>query len=329
MRDYRLIAPVRLNDELRFDVVVSADQVVLDYTNTTKAPKSVVFPQMEQMLRFGQKLDHYNEIIAMPMDTTPTILLGVRPCDARSFLLLDRVFMSAQYVDPYYQARRQNTLVFSLACDRPRQTCFCHAFGSGPYDTEGADVILKPAGDAYLVDALNERGAQALAAYPMPSADDVDRAPAQRLQEQAQARLAPIEPVAGIEKALSSLFDSPVWQEIAAKCLACGTCTYNCPTCHCFNIEDRALASGGERVRAWDACMYAAFTAHASGHNPRPDQAARWRQRTMHKFNYLPQNVGLYGCVGCGRCVRSCPVRLDIRAVLARVRQEQEAKVKA
>ena len=63
------------------------------------------------------------------------------------------------------------------------------------------------------------------------------------------------------------------------------------------------------------------FTQHASGHNPRPDQAARWRQRTMHKFEYLPRNVGLYGCVGCGRCVLSCPVRLDIRQVLRRVRQ--------
>ena len=115
---------------------------------------------------------------------------------------------------------------------------------------------------------------------------------------------------------LPALFDSPVWAEVSEKCLACGTCTYNCPDCHCFNIEDRLLADGGERVRGWDSCMYPMFTQHASGHNPRPDQAARWRQRTMHKFEYLPRNVALYGCVGCGRCVQSCPVRLDIRQVL-------------
>jgi len=107
--------------------------------------------------------------------------------------------------------------------------------------------------------------------------------------------------------------------------LACGTCTYVCPQCHCFNIEDRLLLDGGERVRAWDSCMYPGFTIQASGHNPRPDQAARWRQRIMHKFEYLPRNVGLYGCVGCGRCILSCPVQLDIRQVLDRVRQAAAA----
>lgn len=124
---------------------------------------------------------------------------------------------------------------------------------------------------------------------------------------------------------LPALFASDVWQAVSAKCLACGTCTYNCPTCHCFNIEDRQLAGGGERVRAWDSCMYPTFTQQASGHNPRPDQAARWRQRTMHKFEYLPRNVDLYGCVGCGRCIQSCPVRLDIRQVLEQVRQAAQA----
>ena len=94
------------------------------------------------------------------------------------------------------------------------------------------------------------------------------------------------------------------------------------------------MADSGERVRGWDSCMYPMFTQHASGHNPRPNQAARWRQRTMHKFEYLPRNVGLYGCVGCGRCVQSCPVRLDIRHVLRRRghaalgdHAEQQAKV--
>jgi Fe-S oxidoreductase len=44
----------------------------------------------------------------------------------------------------------------------------------------------------------------------------------------------------------------------------------------------------------------------------------------MHKFAYLPENVGLYGCVGCGRCIQSCPVQLDIRQVLQRVQREAE-----
>ena len=340
MRRYRLIAPVQHAGELRFSEVASPEEVVLDsectafrYRNTAKAPKATFFPQTECMMRFEQQLDRFNELRGAPLDTTPTLLFGVRPCDARSFLLLDKIFLGQQYLDPYYQARRENTLVVSLACDHPRQTCFCHAFESGPYDRTGTDILLRDGGDAYLAEAVSERGAELLAGLALPLADGAHRVKAAEIEAQALARLGEVEPVKGIEAMLALLFDSPIWAEVSEKCLACGTCTYVCPECHCFNIEDRLLAHGGERVRGWDSCMYPTFTQHASGHNPRPDQGARWRQRTMHKFEYLPRNAALYGCVGCGRCILSCPVRLDIRHVLRRVRtayaEKSAAKVTA
>lgn len=329
---YRVIAPVRRAGELRFDVVAAPAEVVLDYRNTAKSPKDAFFPQTETLLRYRNTLDRYDDIAEAALDQTPTVLLGVRPCDARSLNLLDRVFCQGCYADPYYRARREQTLVIALACERPRPTCFCHALGSGPYDRDGADIFMRVArviggqAEAWLVEAVTERGAALLAEAELPAAEPADLAAADDLQAQAEARLSPIDKVAGIEGALGVLFDSPVWQDIAAKCIACGTCTYVCPECHCFNIEDRTLADGGERVRAWDACMYPVFTQHASGHNPRPDQASRWRQRVNHKFAYLPRNVGLFGCVGCGRCVLACPVRLDIREVLATVRREYDAQ---
>ncbi len=329
MQNYRVIAPVQRTGELRFDEVEAADEVVLDYRNTTKAPKDVFFPQVERMMLFEQKLNAFAEVRGVPLDTTPTVLLGLRPCDARAVLLFDRVFIQSKYVDPYYKARRDNTVIFSLACDRPRQTCFCHALGSGPYDQAGADVMLRDAGHAYLVEPISERGAEVVGKLSLPAADRAHLDAAARIEEQARARLSAMGPVVGIEEMLQGLFDSKIWAEVSEKCLACGTCTYACPGCHCFNIEDRLMARGGERVRAWDGCMYPWFTLHASGHNPRPDQAARWRQRTMHKFEYLPHNVGAYGCVGCGRCILICPVRLDIRQVIERVRQERAAKVEA
>jgi len=322
MAAHRLIAPVRREDELRFAEVTSADQVELSFRNTVKAPKDVLLPQTECMIRYEKVLDRFDAVVEVPIDVRPTVLLGVRPCDARSYLLMDRVFGEGRYVDPYYRARRDHLTVVSMACDRPRMTCFCHAFESGPDDPEGSDVMLYPAGDAYVVRTFTAKGAELLATLDLAEADADHVDAAERSKEQAREMLAEIEPVAGIEEALSGLFDSEMWADIANKCLACGTCTYNCPTCHCFTIEDKTRATGGERVRVWDSCMYGKFTVHTSGHNPRPDQAARWRQRTMHKFEYLPRNVDLYGCVGCGRCIRSCPVRLDIRAVLQRVREE-------
>jgi len=325
MAGYRVVAPVRSDDGLRFGAIDSPDEMVLDYRNTSTSAKSVFFPQVECMMRFARRVDQYNEVADTPIDRTPTLLLGVRPCDVRSFLLMDCVFTQPPFVDPYYVARRENTVVLSLACDRPRATCFCGAFDSGPYDTEGSDVALRDAEDAYLVEPVTARGRALLKDLSLASADDTHIKAADVIRQGAEARLCSIEQVAGIEKTLPDLFEDNVWQEVSEKCLACGTCTYVCPQCHCFNIEDRLLLDGGERVRAWDSCMYPGFTVHASGHNPRPDQAARWRQRIMHKFEYLPRNVGLYGCVGCGRCILSCPVQLDIRQVLDRVRQSAAA----
>jgi len=37
----------------------------------------------------------------------------------------------------------------------------------------------------------------------------------------------------------------------------------------------------------------------------------------MHKFSYAVETAGTVFCSGCGRCVRSCPVDLDIRQILA------------
>lgn len=328
-RSGRLVAPVMRSGELRYDYITEPAEVQLGQHITRRSPKWVFFPQSETLLRYSRKLDDYGEITAAEVDTSPQILLGVTPCDARSFIMMDRIFGQGTYQDPYYCARRTNTLVITCACQKPTSTCFCQNFGSHPADSAGADVLLQPMETGYIVELVSEKGKQAGADWLLPAADDASLAQAEVVRADAMARLRPAFPTDGIEQDLAGLFDSPVWREVAEKCIACGTCTYNCPECHCFNIVDNQLASNGERVRGWDACMFPQFTQHASGHNPRPDQASRWRQRIMHKFAYLPANIGLYGCVGCGRCIVSCPVRLDIRQVLLRVRQEARVKAQA
>jgi len=325
----RVVAPVVRAGELRFDYIRAANEVILGSHNTRRSPKWVFFPQSEVLLRYGKLLDDYSRTTAVEIDKSPRVLLGAAPCDARSLILLDRIFGQGVYQDPYYCARRANTLVISYACERPTSTCFCHAIGSSPFDTTGADVLLSSIGGDLVVDLVSEAGRRAGAGWNLAAADEGTTALVEAASAVAVDHLQPVEKVAGIEHDLAGLFDSGIWREIAEKCIACGTCTYNCPECHCFNIVDNELSSGGERLRSWDACMYSQFTVQASGYNPRPDQASRWRQRVMHKFSYLPANVGIYGCVGCGRCIVSCPVRLDIRQVLQRVRQEARIQLAA
>jgi formate hydrogenlyase subunit 6/NADH:ubiquinone oxidoreductase subunit I len=69
-------------------------------------------------------------------------------------------------------------------------------------------------------------------------------------------------------------------------------------------------------MKNWDSCMFPIFTVHTTGHNPRDSKTQRVRQRFMHKLKYFVDKyeAGIM-CVGCGRCVRQCPVNIDIRRV--------------
>ena len=116
--------------------------------------------------------------------------------------------------------------------------------------------------------------------------------------------------------ALSEKFDSPLWEELYKPCLACGTCTFVCPTCQCYDIKDYSAGDTVSRYRCWDSCMYSDFTMMAHGNN-RTSQLQRFRQRFMHKLVYYPaNNDGMYSCVGCGRCVEKCPQALNIVKVV-------------
>ena len=114
----------------------------------------------------------------------------------------------------------------------------------------------------------------------------------------------------------AALFDDPAWATLSEACLGCGTCTFVCPTCQCYDIRDFDCGRGVLRYRCWDSCMYADFTKMSAG-QPRLTQKERFRQRFMHKLVYYPENNnGLYSCVGCGRCVKKCPISMNIVKVM-------------
>jgi ferredoxin len=211
-----------------------------------------------------------------------------------------------------------------LACNQPMSTCFCTSVGGGPFSTDGLDVLWTDLGDRYLVEAFTAQGEALIAGRPQmreAGSEDVDQKA--ELAARAEGTISGPD-VQGVKEKLDGMYDSPFWLQVHRKCLGCGACTYLCPTCHCFDIQDEGDRRQGRRVRNWDTCQFSQFTLHASGHNPRISGKERMRQRMMHKFNYFVENFHAIACVGCGRCVRECPVNLDIRAVLMGI-QEAEA----
>jgi ferredoxin len=314
-QDRRLVAPVKDRMGTTFAEVSDPSLVCLDPGNTNLSPKGVVFPQSEVLYYFEG--DQAREARAPEEEV---MLFGVRPCDARALLLLDRVFTWEDLCDPYYLRRREKTIVVALACNMPGPACFCTSVGGSPAGEAGSDVLAFDLGKKLLLRVLTERGEEFLkaASKPAKKATKEDTRAAKQAAAKAEKRLKSVAIPEDLE-GLRESFDSEIWQELGLRCLGCGVCTYSCPTCHCFDITDEARKGIGKRVRSWDTCSFPLFTLQGSGHNPRPERHTRLRQRVLHKFLYCRENFGEAFCVGCGRCVANCPGGLDLRQVLERL----------
>ena len=314
----RVVAPVEQAGMLAFAPLASAEQARLD-GQTRSSAKELTFPRSQRL--FGYRFGNPGvELLPGEEPPAPTVLFGVRPCDAAGLAILDRVF-GGEPADAPYLARRAQVTVVGLSCSAPRAHCACTAVGLSPTATDGSDLLLTETDGGTLVEVLTERGAELAAALgDVLRPGSLDKAPATAA---AEARMTPRALPADLPQALAAAFGDAAWADAAARCLGCGTCAFVCPTCHCFDVVDEANLHGGERLRVWDACQFGLFTLHASGHNPRGDQAARYRQRALHKFSYYAQQHGRPMCVGCGRCVAACPAGMDIFEVAASTATQQ------
>jgi heterodisulfide reductase subunit C len=294
-------------------------ELTYEYVNTGRSVKDFYFPQSENLVDFKMKGKSIEIVPSVDESLDEKyVVFGVRACDAKSSQLLDRVFL-ADPVDTYYKTRRENGIIVTLACTKPSETCFCTAFGIDPTEPAG-DASAWIAGDYLYIECLTEK-AEALAAAIDAVCENADAEELTETKESTKKILEKL-PLANVpldkisEKELKELFYSEKWKSMSEACLGCGTCTFVCPTCQCYDIREFNTGDGIKRFRCWDSCMYSDFTKMAHG-NPRTSQVERFRQRFMHKLVYYPaNNEGIFGCVGCGRCVAACPVSKNIAGVI-------------
>ena len=298
----------------------SEGSVWSDALNTVRSAKDFFFPQTENLMDFklsGKKL----EIIDTRRESEDFVLFGVRACDVKSFDVLDRVFL-AEPADSYYKNRRSHATVVSLACTRPAETCFCGTFGIDAAEPDG-DIVCHRTADALYLEGVTDRG-HALMSSIEDVTENADKAPVEAQKAEIRERLSRL-PLSGLSAdsfgsgKTSEFFDAPEWSELSESCLGCGTCTFVCPTCQCYDIKDFNTGHGVRRFRCWDSCMYSDFTKMSAG-QPRLTQLERFRQRFMHKLVYYPtNNDGLFSCVGCGRCISRCPINMNIVKVMKKL----------
>ncbi len=311
--DYRLYGPKVEDNAVTFGSINSAEEMMLEYRNSVTSPKELFLPRAEVVYEFDGK-NFVNDV----MPDQKRVIFGIRPCDCRALTILDCIFDTEQIKDPFYVTRRQNTVVVAVGCDQPLSSCFCTAVGGDPFGEEGADVLLVDIGDFLLAKAVTAKGKDFMAHYSKFFSTDAGSSwdkQAKKARDKIKSELN----IKDIKAPLKDRFEDSIWDTISQGCIGCGTCSYICPSCYCFDLVDEKTSAGMKKVRTWDCCMFSLFTRHASGHNPRPVGAARLRQRIMHKLSYYPESYGISSCVGCGRCIRSCPVNLDIRQLLEKV----------
>ncbi len=309
----QVFAPMKKGDIIDFARVSGINEMADDYIVTTQSPKFVVFPSVETLFEIETSKDKITlKLKDKDFNSIPEIiLLGTRPCDEAGLNILNTMFGS-DYKDTIYSARLDKTTLISISCKKSDEKCFCTSVNGNPGAIAGSDILLTCIDkDNFLAEIITEKGKAIFSRYPelFETAPEINK----------EKYLANV-PVAFDlnEKSgkIYSRFESDIWLEQSLCCIGCGTCAYVCPTCGCFDIQDVYNGYSGQRKRSWDSCGFSLFTLHASGHNPRNVQSQRWRQRIMHKFVYLPEQLNVLGCVGCGRCSRACSANMNLKELL-------------
>ncbi|RLC58349.1 MAG: hypothetical protein DRI80_13915 [Chloroflexota bacterium] len=305
-----LVAPRDVDGHVLYRPVASSDEILFDYERPELSAKDYLFPATETLLRIERRGAEVTQEEILPH--RQQVIFGVRPCDAHGLAAIDALFLQQDPPDRYYAHHRERTTLVGLACPQMWEGCFCTSVGGAPDDPTHLDVLLRAVdGGGYAVEAVTEKGKTLLEGLETRNRRGKPEPPV------ADAEPVPVtEPVRWRE-----LFEDRLWMRHGERCLSCRICTYVCPACRCFDVTDRVVEEHAgvtriERIRVWDACTSTNYRRVAGGHNPRPTKPERLRNRFFCKFCYYPEDFGPLGCVGCGRCIVSCPVDVDITEVM-------------
>ena len=326
-KEHRLVAPViNRHGDTAYNEIDSVDGVNLDLDGLPQgSAKSFFLPQQEELFTYRDGEEGYR-FEATTAATPPTVYFGLRSCDLSAILYTDVVFLSGKK-DTAYQHRREGAILISIGCNRPQPNCFCHATKSGPFLDFGYDLQLTDLGDRFLVEVGRARGEELVARWqPFFGLAGEEELKAQyQLALEANNGFSRHVDLAGAMAVLArGGVAEKVWKELSDRCQDCGGCAYLCPTCTCFTIRDQQLtATGGERLRCWDACTLEGFSRMAGGHNPVDKEKHRLKRRFQHKLRDDVKKHGRPSCVGCGRCVGVCFGGVDILMFIDRLCVEE------
>lgn len=304
---FRVEGVTRKNNAFVYDTITSPEALCLDFDCTRYPPKKYFLPPKETLLRFSLKpIPQATPVFAVE----PFILFGIHPYDLKAIGQMDRIFSNGT-PDPNYLKRREAAILIGIDPKRIAPRSFWADMGAA-LDIGGFDLMFTDIGEEYAIEIGSERGEALIASHAKTKTADSGAA---RKRITQQTRMLNLSHVSGltfpsyeIPALLERSRDNPIWGDLAAKCLSCGSCNMVCPTCYCFDVKDEMDLDldHGTRNRQWDGCVLKDFAKVGSGENFRESRAARFRHRFYRKGLFLQKALKDLACVGCGRCASAC-----------------------
>jgi len=304
IKNYEVIAPVKIGEDYNFQRIGSSGEICLrDYKNTIFSPKEFFLPKSDTLFTFqkNRKVKVFSNI-----PDEKRIIFGIRPCDVNGLLVLDKIFTS-NHEDPIYMERRKNTILIALTCNKAGEYCFCGSLGTDSL-REGFDLLLTDTGKEFFVEVGTENGEGIVKKnYDLFkwTKRKIEK-PRLKFKRKVDAK--------NLVTVFNKFYNHKVWEQEAKRCISCAACTIVCPTCYCYDVQDVTDITGknGERKRNWNFCMLLNFTRVAGNTVFRESRTERLKQFIYHKLCYLKETNGIFLCVGCGRCIQSCIVDIDL-----------------
>lgn len=291
LKEYgEIVAPIKKDEWLRMEEVEDVKDITFKGISWYSS-KKFIFPQK-------QILFEYNGIkITKPKNNEKKVLFGLRLCDLNSFYINDKLFLEQKPANENYKKLREGITLVGLWCNETvDKYCFCDSLNLKDY----YDLCLFERRNYYHIKTNSKKGDEIISKL--------------KLKEEKYSLGVPRCDLRLDTTNISKLFKmNEVWKKGSDDCLSCGDCTSLCPTCLCFDIEDKANLDlkSGVRIAKWDSCMYRDFSAVAGGYVYRKERVERFKHRFFHKLDFFPKKFGEIMCTGCGRCIRGCPNKID------------------
>lgn len=297
-KDYMIYAPKIFKggdrfsdvDRIRYGEVEKVEEIVFDQKSEYSF-KEALTPISETLFYFTE-----DEVKEADKPTRGAIIF-LRSCDLHSLKRLDQIYLDNGAEDYYYKRLRDNTKYILIGCESSFENCFCVSMGTNKIASY--DSYIKVQEDMVYID---NKCQELEKIFTKGEFEALEVTPDYVTENDVKVKIP--------DNLSIDVMDATMWKEYDERCIACGRCTFVCPTCTCFSMQDIYYTDNGkvgERRRVWASCHVDGYTEMAGGHSYRKGNSQRMRFKTLHKVYDYKNRFGQHMCTGCGRCDDICP----------------------